>query len=63
MAINVHDPVWVEVTKWATERLAMHRERLDTIGLPMNETEGCRHAIKELEALLELPKPSKLPVV
>ncbi len=54
------DPPWCEVTAWADKRLAQHRRRLETIGMPPIETEGLRYAIAELNALLKFPNPSKI---
>ena len=59
--IDVQDPPWRDVRAWANERLAMHRRALETVGLSQEETEGCRYAIAELEALLKFPNPSKIP--
>lgn len=58
--VDVADPQWRDVKAWANERLEMHRRRLEQIGIPGDETEGLRHAIAELEALLKFPNPSKM---
>ncbi len=57
---NPADPPWRDVKAWAKERLEMHRRVLETIGMSHEDTEGVRHAIAELEALLKFPNPSKM---
>ena len=61
--IEEHSPTWRAVVEWAGDRLAIHRRRLETVGLDHAETEGARHAIQELQTLLSLTKPSKIPIV
>ena len=44
-AIEPNSPTWLFIKAWAGDRLAMHRRRLETIGMSSEETEGARHAI------------------
>ena len=60
-AIDVADPPWREVKRWAEERLLMHRRVLEQTGMSHEDTEGIRYAITELKALLNFPNPSKIP--
>ena len=54
------EPAWSEVKVYVRQRLQMHRRSLETIGISHEDTEGMRHAIAELEALLNFPNPSKM---
>jgi len=58
--IPTADPTWREVKAYAEDRLVMHRRSLESIGMPHEDTEGVRHAIAELEALLKFSNPSKM---
>lgn len=58
--IDVHSETWVEVRDWAEAQIKMHDRQLRKVGLPLDQTEGHRYAIRELEALVKLPNPSKL---
>lgn len=59
--IDPDSATWRAVREWAEGRLRMQRAQLEQRGLPADETEACRAAIEELEALLKLTQPSRLP--
>ena len=52
---------WRSVVAWAKARIVLHDEQLRVIGLPVDETEGHRYAIQELQLLLKLGPPSAAP--
>jgi len=58
--LSAAEPQWCDVKAWANKQLAVHRRNLEIIGLSPIETEGERYVIAELEALLNLPNPSKM---
>ena len=60
MTVDRHSPTWLAIEAWAKGRLEDYSRRLKVIGLPANETEGLRHAIREMETLLNVGNPSKM---
>ncbi len=54
------DPDWVLAKFYIRERLIVLRRRLELLGTPIEETEGIRLAIIELEGVLNFRKPSKM---
>jgi hypothetical protein len=59
--IDPHSDTWRAVKAWADERVKALDRELRTVGLPIDKTEGNRYAIRELESLLKLPNPSRMP--
>lgn len=58
--IDENDPTWRLVRRHIEERLAVRRRTLETEGLDLQTTEGCRHAISELKLILTLPRPGSI---
>lgn len=54
------DPDWVLAKAYIRERLVSLRRHLETVGMPIETTEGARTAIIELEGVLNFRKPSKM---
>jgi hypothetical protein len=54
------DPDWILVKLHIRERLIAQRRALETRGLSHSDTEGHRHAIFELEGVLNCLNPSKM---
>jgi hypothetical protein len=54
------DPDWIIVKRHIRERLIAQRRALESRGLSHSETEGHRHAIFELEGVLNCLNPSKM---
>jgi hypothetical protein len=54
------DPDWIIVKHHIRERLIAQRRALETRGMSLSETEGHRHAIFELEGVLNCLNPSKM---
>jgi len=54
------DPDWIIVKRYIRERLIAQRRALETRGMSLSETEGHRHAIFELEGVLNCLNPSKM---
>ena len=54
------DPDWILVKLHIRERLIVQRRALEVRGLSHSETEGHRHAIFELEGVLNCLNPSKM---
>ena len=52
--INKHSATWREVAAWAENELARDRERIETFGIPPEETENLRGSIFRLLELLAL---------
>ncbi len=54
------DPDWVLAKAYIRERLVALRRRLELVGTSIEDTEGLRLAIIELEGVLNFRKPSKM---
>lgn len=54
------DPDWILVKLYIRERLISQRRALEVRGTSPSETEGHRHAIIELEGVLNCLNPSKM---
>ena len=54
------DPDWILVKLHIRERLIVQRRALEVRGVSHSETEGHRHAIFELEGVLNCLNPSKM---
>ncbi len=54
------DPDWIIVKHHIRERLIAQRRALEVRGTSLSETEGHRHAIFELEGVLNCLNPSKM---
>lgn len=61
--VEKHSETWRAVEAHIEQRLSLHRDVVDTIGLPIEETEAARGAIQELKELRELAKPSLVTAV
>lgn len=48
-SVDPHSETAIAVRRWAGERIEELRGQLSEIGLPLDETEGLRYAIRELE--------------
>lgn len=55
--IDIGSPSWRTVRKWAEDRLAKQRLKLESIGISPTESDAARGAIRELKDLLRLPEP------
>lgn len=55
--IDPHSETWRAVKEHIRQRLELHRDIVDSIGLPPGETEAARGAIQELKELLDLARP------
>jgi hypothetical protein len=53
---NFSAQAWVEIARWAEERLALERQRNDDLKLDVAQTAHCRGRISVLKDLLALPK-------
>lgn len=59
--IDPHSETWRALEKAINARIGELAALLLVIGTPPERTEGLRHAIHELEGILKLPSPSKIP--
>ncbi len=62
MTIDQNSAEWLEIKRVLEERLAMHERNVKIPGLPMDQTEGHRFAIVELEFLLNPSSSSKMAI-
>ena len=57
--INKHSATWREVAAWAETELAKARERIESVGVDLHETESLRGRIavlRETLALVDAPE-------
>lgn len=60
--IDQGSPTWLAVQAWVQERIAQHQRVLETAGLPQDQTENSRGAIRDLRVLLRLPDRPVIPI-
>lgn len=60
--IDQGSPTWLAVKEWAQERIAQHQRSLETAGLPQDQTENARGAIRDLRVLLRLPEKAVIQI-